>query len=73
MLRVINTNPQKQIKHKLTVVHLKSPVSQKESLKADQNSDPGASVMRGFFIDSRSQYVRSNYYPDGPGGNYTGL
>ncbi|MDB5196552.1 MAG: hypothetical protein JWP88_923 [Flaviaesturariibacter sp.] len=73
MLQPIVTRKKNRLNHKLTVVHLKQAVTQKESLKADQNSDPSHSAIRGLFADTRSAWVRSNYYPDGPGGNYSGF
>ncbi|MDB5251153.1 MAG: hypothetical protein JWP27_322 [Flaviaesturariibacter sp.] len=75
MLQVLQTNTKLRKADRLRVVHVHETISTKEMRKADQNSgtDPGASPVRGFFFDNRSAYVRSNYYPDGPGGNYQGL
>ena len=72
MLRTIPTNTQRQLKPQLKVVHVKHSITLKESEKADQNLDLSVSVS-GLHLDNRSQYLRSNFYPDGPGGNYDGL
>jgi hypothetical protein len=75
MLQVLETNPKLHSAQRLRVVRVQETISSKEMRKADENSgtDPAASASRGYFFDTRSQYVRSNFYPDGPGGNYQGL
>jgi hypothetical protein len=71
MLSAIHTNL-RQAMPQIKVVHLKRSITLEESKKADQNLD--ASVIKHFHPDKPSQYyIKSNFYPDGPGGNYNGL
>ena len=72
MQRTIPTNNQMHAKSRTKVVSRKYSITREESEKADQNLDLSVRV-EGVHLDNCSQYLRSNFYPDGPGGNYNGL
>jgi hypothetical protein len=71
MLKVAKTTQEKKVAH-LSIVPQQKPAD-REPIVANLFPDQSGRLARPMPASAPQQHVRSNYYPDGPAGNYQGL